>query len=246
MSKLRKVDGVYYDLALPENLGTVKYRSMKVKETRNLLTAIEMRDEVAVVNTILDIIEAATRASFDVRSLPMHIIDLIFLRIYSKSSGNRSNGSYICAGTTTTDEGEETTCGKAVNIEIDLDKADLIYPDGYKTRESLSVGDGQIIVLRIPSLDNFKRLKTDADTITQFIYSGVESITDGDNVYVPGQDFTVDDLNDWLNDLEASSLDKINAFFRETPKLGLDIKATCPHCGKKEEFEIRGLEDFFV
>lgn len=246
MSKLRKVDGVYYDLSLPENFGTIKYRSMKVKETRSLLTAIEMRDEVAVVNTILDIIETATRASFDVRSLPMHIIDLIFLRVYSKSSGNRSTGSYICAGSTTTEEGEETPCGKAVNVEIDLDKADLMYPDGYKTREIINVGDGQNIVLRIPSLENFKRLKTDSDATTQFIYSGVESITDGDNVLVPGQDFSVSDLNDWLSELEDRALDKIKAFFREIPKLGLDIKATCPHCGKKEEFEIRGLEDFFV
>lgn len=251
MSKLRKVDGLYYDLDLPDVNKSVKYRAMKVKETKILLTAIEMKDENGTVNAVLDIVEAATRANFNVRDLPMYLIDLIFLKIYVKSSGNQSTGVFKCGGLVTVPETEEEPehdepCGTQVNVMINLENADLIRTADFVEKAIIDVGDGQSIVLRAPSMDKFKKITFDTDEQARYVYAAIESIVDGEDVRIPGQDFTLEELNDWMDELDGTVLAQITEFFKKIPQLGLDVKVTCPKCGRKEEFELKGLEDFFV
>lgn len=250
MSKLRKVEGLYYDLELPRTDKKLKYRAMKVKETKLLLTAIGMNEENATVNAILDIVESATRASFPIRELPMHLIDLIFLKIYTKSSGGQTVGVYKCGGVvekvdTETEEVTTEACDLSINIPIDLEKANLVFPEEFKEKTVIEVGEDQSICLKIPSLEGFKKMKTN-DISAQYIFSGIEAIVEGDDVKVPGQDFDVEELNEWLDELDGKDLQKITEFFKQIPQLGLDVPVTCPKCGRKEEFELRGLEDFFL
>ncbi len=251
MSKLRKVDGLFYDLDLPDINKSLKYRAMKVKETKILLTAIEMHDENATVNAILDIVEAATKASFNVRELPMYLIDLIFLKIYIKSSGTQSMGVFKCGGTVhvpATEEAEahDEPCGTQVNVAIDLESAGLIKDPDFKEKTVIDVGDGQSIVLRAPSLEKFKKIKFEVDEQARYVYASIESIVDGDDIRVPGQDFELEELTEWMDELDGQVLARITDFFKKIPQLGLDVKVTCPKCGRKEEFELKGLEDFFV
>lgn len=251
MSNLRKVEGLYYDLDLPEVKKSIKYRAMKVKETKILLTAIEMHDENATVNAVLDIVEAATKANFNIRELPMYLIDLIFLKIYVKSSGNQSMGVFTCGGTVTvpaTDDAPEhdEPCGNQVNVAINLENAGLIKNPDFKDKTTIEVGDGQTIILRAPSLEKFKKITFDIDEQARYVYASIEAIVDGDDIRVPGQDFNLEELTEWMDELDGTVLAQITDFFKKIPQLGLDVNVTCPKCGRKEAFELKGLEDFFV
>jgi adenine-specific DNA methylase len=63
---------------------------------------------------------------------------------------------------------------------------------------------------------------------------------------VPGQDFTIEDMSAWVNELDEPTLEKITTFFANIPKLYLKIKVKCPKCGREEVFEFTELEDFFL
>ena len=84
------------------------------------------------------------------------------------------------------------------------------------------------------------------DEQARYIYASIESIVDGDDIRIPGQDFELEELTEWMDELDGQVLARITDFFKKIPQLGLDVKVTCPKCGRKEEFELKGLEDFFV
>lgn len=245
MSKIRKVEGVRYSLEIPELKKTISYRAMKVGENKALLTALELKDESALVNTLVDIVGKCTFGTVEVDKIPMHILDLIFLKVYIKSIGHMANAVFTCGGFMP----DESKCGNTMNVQINLDLAQLVYPEGYEATKVLDLGDGMHVKLRLPSFEKFKKLNFDSDLVTineQYIFAGIESIIDGDNVMVPGIDFSEADVTEWINSLESQQLEQINLFFSEIPVVKQSVAVTCPKCGKKEEFELNKLEDFFA
>jgi hypothetical protein len=252
---LRKVEGIYFNLPLPEIKKTIQYRAFKVGETKNLLTALELKDQDAIVTVILDLVEAATRGKVDVRKLPMHLIDLIFLKIYTKSSGNRAQGLYNCGANYTPEateenpEPKEEPCKNSFKLDLNLEKAELEFPKDYVPTKTIELGDNQFVKLKVPTFSDYKKFQTSGDVwqvTEQFIFAGIECIVDGDQVNIPGVDFTLEELSAWLNDLASDKLDEIAGFFKETPELVLPVDVVCPKCMTKHHFELRGLEDFFV
>lgn len=257
MSKIRNPKSIRHDLTIQELGKTISIRALKVGEQKALLTAMGLKDAKALINCIVDIVEACTFGEIDLSKTPMHIVDYIFLHVYIKSSGNMSPAEFTCGGTitetVTDDEGnttEETKpCGARHQINLNLDRTLIKYPDGYQPSKLIDLGDGMHVKMRVPSFESFKKLELDKDSITditdQFIYSSIECIVDGDDVKTPGLDFTFDDMVEWINSLDSSIMDEINSFFQGTPKLSLEVPVTCPKCGRKEVFELTELEDFF-
>lgn len=248
MSKLKKVNAVRYDLTLPGTEQKISYRAFNVGEQKTILQAAEFRDEAALVNAIIDVVDSCVYGA-DISKLPMHLVDLIFLKIYIKSIGHMANAVYSCGGVIKDEEGQDKPCGNSFNMQIDLSKADLVFPENFQEKRIIKIDEDNYIVLRVPSFEFFKKMnleETALDAATRFIFSGIESIVQDDNVLTPGIDFDLKDLTDWINDLDSSVLDSINNFFKDIPQLTLKVDVTCPKCGRKEEFSLQGLEDFFV
>lgn len=248
MGSLRKVEGVYFDLDLPEVDKKVKYRAMKVREAKVLMTALSMKDPGASANAIIDIVEAATRADFDVSSLPLHLTDLIFMKIYIKSSSSKAMTQVTCGNMVDDVEnpGEQKKCGHVTKFELPLSSADVVVPEGYSAEKSFDVGDGQSIVLVAPNLEAFKALRDTESVDERFVFSGVKKIIDSGEDKFPVKDFSLEEFNAWLDDLDQAAVDPIFQFFKELPYLYLKIESTCESCGKKEVFELKGLNDFFI
>ena len=245
MSKLRKVDGVRYDLEIPELGKTIHYRAFKVGEHKTLLQAMEFKDDKAIINTLVDLIQACTFGELDLTKTPMHILDLIFLRIYTKSIGHIAKALYECGGRLE----DGSACDHKMNVEVNLDLANLVYPDLYVSNKVIDLGGGMLLKLRVPSFETLKKLQLDAnwmDLTEQFIYAGIECIVDGDDVKIPGVDFSEEELTTWINELDGSVMDHINQFFMNIPTLEQTVHVNCPKCGKAEQFQLKGLEDFFV
>lgn len=258
MSSLRSPKVIRYDLKIDELNKTIAYRALNVGEQKTLLTVLEFKDANAIVNSLVDIVDACTFKELDLSSLPMHIVDYIFLHIYVKSVGNMTQAEFTCGGEksqdVTDEEGNVTgteivPCEAVHLVGINLDRAVLKYPEDYKPSELIDAGDGMMIKLRLPSFEIFKKLDTQKswmDVSDQYIYSGIECVVDGEDVKTPGVDFNFSDLIEWINTLDASVLEKIEAYFKEAPTLFLEVPVTCPTCGRKEVFELTALEDFFV
>lgn len=259
MSSIRTPKSIRYDLPIEELNKTIYYRALKVGEQKALLTAMGMKDAKALINSIVDIVTACTFNEQDLSKIPMHIVDYIFLNVYIKSSGNMSQAEFQCGGTVqeevTVGEGEDAVteiqtvpCGARHVLNIDLNRTTIKYPENYEPSKVIDVGDGIVVKIRLPSFEAFRKMDIDKewmDIADQFIFSGIECIQDGDDIKVPNVDFSLEDLVEWLDNLDSGVMQQINDFFQTAPSLSLHVPVTCPKCGKKEDFELNSLEDFF-
>jgi hypothetical protein len=63
------------------------------------------------------------------------------------------------------------------------------------------------------------------------------------NVY---EDYTEEELINWLEQLNQEQFRKISLFFETLPSIKHRIEWTCSECGEKDYFEVEGLQSFFT
>lgn len=67
--------------------------------------------------------------------------------------------------------------------------------------------------------------------------------TDGD-IYEPDQ-LDEGELDNFINSMNTGQFAKINGFFEDMPKLGLDVPYRCPVCSKSMSKYLEGMASFF-
>ena len=103
-----------YEVELPLSKKSVKYRPYLVKEEKLLMMAMESQDQKMIMKTVQDIIQACTFEEVDAKSLPTAELELMFLKLRSKSVGETTNIGYECK-----------SCGTKNELTINLEQVDL-------------------------------------------------------------------------------------------------------------------------
>ena len=85
-----------YELMLPSQQKTVKYRAFLVKEEKILLMAMESGDSQEMLNAIKNIVEACTFGELKADEYPMFDLEYVFLQIRAKSVGETSKIKLLC------------------------------------------------------------------------------------------------------------------------------------------------------
>ena len=85
-----------YEVELPISKKTVEYRPYLVKEEKQLMLAIESQDPAMIMKTVQDIIDACTFGEIKSKNLPTAELELLFLKLRSKSVGETSRIGYKC------------------------------------------------------------------------------------------------------------------------------------------------------
>ena len=71
----------------------------------------------------------------------------------------------------------------------------------------------------------------------------IDYVYDKDEVY---NEFTEDEMVDWISKLNQKQFQKITGFMEDMPKLKQKIEWTCPKCNQKDSIELEGLQSFFI
>ena len=79
-----------YEVELPISKKKVEYRPYLVKEEKLLMLAMESQDPNMIMKTVQDIIEACTFNKVKTKTLPTAELELLFLKLRSKSVGETS------------------------------------------------------------------------------------------------------------------------------------------------------------
>jgi hypothetical protein len=93
---LPKLNVPVYEAILPSTEKVIKFRPFLVKEEKLLLTAIEDGSESSMMLSIKKIIENCVQDDIDVDKLPLFDIEFLFLKLRSKSVGEKSNIGLSC------------------------------------------------------------------------------------------------------------------------------------------------------
>ena len=223
-----------FELNIPSTDEKIKYRPFLVKEEKILLQAQEGSGD-EVTDSILQIVDNCTFGKINVEQLPSFDIEYIFLKIRSKSVGEKVKLNLSFPG----DEKVK------VPTEVDLSKI-IVEMDEDHTNQ-ISLTDNVSVVMRYPTVKTFQGMdltKFTADDTITLTANCIHQIVDGVETY-EARDLSKKEINDFLENLTQAQFTAIQKFFASMPKLSHDVKLTHPKTKKKGTVKLQGLRSFF-
>ena len=236
---LPKITTSEYELELPSNGKTVKYRPFLVREEKILILALESANQKEITNAGKQVIKACViTKGVKIETLPAFDIEYLFLNIRGKSVGESIDLLVTCG-----DDGE-TEVGVTVPI------ADIQVVKSEEHTKDIEIGDGWTVKMKYPSLSQFieTNFTESADTVEksfQVIASCIDIVYNKDDMFAAA-DCTKKELKEWVESLTSQQFQKIEKFFETMPKLTHTLKVVNPKTRKENTVVLEGLTDFFA
>ena len=237
---LPKITTSEYELELPSNGKTVKYRPFLVREEKILILALESANQKEITNAVKQVIkECVLTKGIKIEQLPAFDIEYLFLNIRGKSVGESIDLLVTC--------GDDGKTEVAVNVPIN--DISVITSEDHSTDIELS--DGYTVKMKYPSLSQFVETNFTDDEQDQVEKSFNVVASSIDMVYNDKEMFsasecTKKELKEWVESLTSEHFQKIEKFFETMPKLQHTLKVINPNTKKENTVVLEGLTDFFV
>jgi len=234
---LPKLTTPEFNIDIPSTKEPIRIRPFLVKEEKILYIALESGESKDIEQAITNILESCiTTPGINIHKLPAYDIEYLFLQLRGKSVGETITMNIMHQG--------DNECTHATTVSFDIDEVQVEFNKDHQY--TIDIGNGLGIKFKDPSIKdvvNAESADNDYDTIINMIANCVESVYDSDNVY---DDFTNDELREFLNSLTQKQFTSVQSFFDTLPKLRKEIEWTCESCGKKDKTTIEGLQNFFM
>ena len=233
---LPKLNVPEYNLKLPSNGKSVKYRPFLVKEEKLLYLAMESGEQKDMIDAVKNILTSCTSLR-SLKDLATFDIEYLFLKIRTRSVGENVDVNITCP------DDNETQ----VPVSIPLDDIEIKTSPEHKREIKLS--DDIIITMGYPSFDMFVKLNLvgddpGVDQVFEMAAACVETIADSEQVY-DCKDSSKKELLAFFDDMNSGQFKKIQTFFETMPKLSHTIKVMNPNTNVENEVTLEGLSSFF-
>lgn len=229
---LPKIKHIIFDIKIPSTGKNVKFRPFTVQEEKIIIMASNSDDPNDVLDAIVQVINnCAVDEDFDVKAMALFDIEWVFIRLRSNSVNNVVDLSKTEDGTTYTGQ-------------IDLSKVKVMH--NVKHNKKIKINDEIGVIMRYPSIDMIKELKekSNGNIGIEGIAYCIDKVYTDDEVYTRGDNFTDEELDEFVSSLPTDALQNINEFFDTMPVVTATVTLTAKNKEEKT-FELRGLEDFF-
>ena len=235
---LPKVGYPTYELELPSNGKTVKYRPFLVKEEKVLLLALESEDEKQVTSAVKDLIKNCVLSRIKVETLPLFDLEYLFLRIRGASIGETITLTVTCLDDNKT----------KAEAHINIDDIKVFKPEGHSNKIALT--DEMGIVMKYPSMQRFIELdflqkELNTEEVFELIAESIDQIYDGEDVF-DSTTTTKKEFRTFVDGLTTKQFESIQQFYQTSPKLSHTFTVVNPNTGVDSEYTIEGLQSFFA
>jgi len=234
---LPKVALPTYELELPSNGKTVKFRPFVVKEEKILLMALDTEEEAAITSAVKDLLKNCVSSRVKIESLPTFDLEYLFLNIRAVSVGEDVDMTITCK-----DDDKTQVKYTFSLLDVKVEK-----PEGNDPKIMLSKEMG--IIFRYPSFNEFIDSSIIGKTLDPEAYidtiSGcVDQIFDGEEVY-DSSTTSKKEFREFIEGMTTAQFKKITEFFETIPRLEYKFNITNPETGVESEYVINGLQNFF-
>ena len=237
---LPKISTAEYELKLPSNGKTIKYRPFLVREEKILILALESEDQKQITTAVKQVLkECVLTKGVKVDQLPSFDIEYLFLNIRGKSVGESIELMVTCG-----DDGKTE-----VPVTVLIDDIEVSTNDEHDTDIELS--DGYSVKMKYPSLSqfietNFNQDSEDAvEKSFEMIATSIDMVYNDKDMFAASE-CTKKELKEWVESLTSAQFQKIEQFFETMPKLTHTLEVVNPNTKKKNTIVLEGLTDFFA
>lgn len=231
---LPKIQHPIYELTLPSTGQSVKFRPFLVKEEKILLMAKQSEDPKEIINSIKQIINnCVVEPEIDVNKLATFDIEYFFLKLRSRSVNNVVSLSY-----------RDFEDQKVYTVDVNLDDVEVKRTPEHTN--VIKINDDVGMTLRYPSAEIYSKISKDDNDVLAFdaIKWCIETVYDENNVYEI-KSFSEKEVEEFLQNLDVTTLEKVLDFFRTMPKIHYTVKYT-NSLGHERAVELDTLSDFFT
>lgn len=209
---LPKIEHPIYELTLPSTGKQVSFRPFLVKEEKILLMAKQGGDEKEIVKALKQVINnCIVDSDVDVESFATFDIEYFFLKLRSRSVNNVVSLSY-----------KDYEDDKVYTVDVDLEDVEMIKDPKHTNKIKINNQIG--VMMRYPSIDVLNKLSSQEDDAAfDVIKKCIDVVYDQDNVY-NAKDFTEKEIEEFVQNLDVNSLEKILEFFKTMPRLHYEVK----------------------
>ena len=231
---LPKLNTMTYELELPSNGETIKYRPFLVKEQKILMIAQESEEDKQIQNAFAQIVTDCTFGELDPYVMPMFDLEYVFLQLRSKSVGEKVKLKLICPDDNKT-EVQVTLDLKDVNVQMTADHTNIV-----KLTKDISM------TMKYPSLSDMDGFDPQGQirSIFEMIKRCILEIHDGKTIHNK-VDISDKELDKFIDSMSTENFEGVSNFFETMPKLRHVFKITNPKTKKKSEIPVEGLQSFF-
>lgn len=130
-------------------------------------------------------------------------------------------------------------------FSIDLNEVDMLIRPDKSNIIKINETDG--LVMKYPSMreiENLPDFESTADEFSYLIRCCIKSVFDENSVY-PVSDYSIEELNEYIDDLPIPVLNEIKEFFQNMPKMYYEIKYV-NKLGTERTIVLKSLSDFFT
>ena len=237
---LPKISTAEYELKLPSNGKTIKYRPFLVREEKILILALESEDQKQITTAVKQVLkECVLTKGVKVDQLPSFDIEYLFLNIRGKSVGESIELVVTCGDDNKTE----------VPVTVLIDDIEVSTNDEHDTDIELS--DGYSVKMKYPSLSQFIETnfsQDDEDAVEksfEMIATSIDMVYNDKDMF-SASECTKKELKEWVESLTSAQFQKIEQFFETMPKLTHTLEVVNPNTKKKNTIVLEGLTDFFA
>ena len=242
-------DYTIYTFEIPSTGEKKRFRPFLVKENKALMIAQATEDESVMIETLKNIIQSTCMDEIDTEQLATFDCEYLLLKLRSISMGDTVELYFYCDAENGEIHKTEDDENRKVIIPFNLGEVSIENIEGY-TRD-LRLSDTLMIRMATPNLtmvNKISELSEDdgIDNYIKVIATSIEQIiTEEEVITLTDGDISTEELVEWLEMLTQEQFDIIIDFFKNIPFCCMDVRWTCPVCGKENVRKVGGLLSFF-
>ena len=231
---LPKIDLPIFEMTLPSTGEKIKYRPFTVKEEKILLVAQESKDASQEIVATKQVVNNCL-IDKDITEIAMFDLEYILLVLKSKSIDNNITFAI-----------KDPDTEEVVKLEIDIEN--IQFKKFEEHSKEVKINQEYVLYLKYPTIDQFISIveMDPKDPLVNYfvMISCLDKLASEDEVH-NFKDYTEEEIDAFMEDLDGSVVKGIQKFFETMPKLRHEIKYTNKNSVEKT-FVIEGMRSFFI
>jgi len=225
-----------YELNIPSTNQKVKFRPFLMKEEKVLLIAMELQNQTDIFNTIIDTLSACIEDNIDINKLGTFDVEYCFLKIRSKSAGEKADMIFKC-----------TECESENEVSINIDDINIEVP---KLDSVIEINNEISVEMTWPSFNDVARndsiinSKSTVDQIFALVRACIVSINTEEERFIV-KDHSIEEIDQFIESLNSDQFGKIREYVEQMPQLKHDVEFSCVSCSHQNKVTVEGLQSFF-